>query len=262
MAANANLVREQSIECAICLQPCMQPVQLPCSHIFCFLCAKGTALQSRKCALCRGAIPDDFISKPFLFKKDATGKSAGNSEDPRYVWYYQGYNGWWQYDDRTCLEIEAAYANKEKSVDVLIAGSVYVIDFENEVQYQRHRSSRKRKIKRDLVSMPKKGVAGLQTSDSTTTSSNTDVASSGDGGPVEPQPDSQHSSPDAVVDVPPDLQRGVPIGQSHSSNLNPVVLLQRSLTEPAQNSIEVAGVGQMTRHQSMYTRSLDDEPME
>ena len=34
------------LECAICLNPCMQPVQLPCSHVFCFLCAKVSNFDS------------------------------------------------------------------------------------------------------------------------------------------------------------------------------------------------------------------------
>jgi len=80
----------------------------------------------------------------------------------RFVWYYEGRNGWWQYDDRTCAEIETAFANKTKLIDVLVAGSVYVIDLENQVQYQRHRQSRKRKIKRDVETANKKGIAGLQ----------------------------------------------------------------------------------------------------
>ena len=32
------------LECAVCLQPSIYPVQLPCSHVFCFLCVKGEKL--------------------------------------------------------------------------------------------------------------------------------------------------------------------------------------------------------------------------
>ena len=39
---------EVSIECAVCLQTCVYPVQLPCKHIFCFLCVKGVTLQSKR----------------------------------------------------------------------------------------------------------------------------------------------------------------------------------------------------------------------
>lgn len=40
-----HLVREDSEDCAICLQPCLQPVKLSCGHIFCFLCAKVSLTQ-------------------------------------------------------------------------------------------------------------------------------------------------------------------------------------------------------------------------
>lgn len=39
---------EVPIECAVCLQTCVYPVQLPCKHIFCFLCVKGVTLQSKR----------------------------------------------------------------------------------------------------------------------------------------------------------------------------------------------------------------------
>ncbi|KAH7976626.1 hypothetical protein HPB52_017026 [Rhipicephalus sanguineus] len=41
------------LECAICLQKCIHPARLPCGHIFCFLCVKGIANQSKRCAMCR-----------------------------------------------------------------------------------------------------------------------------------------------------------------------------------------------------------------
>ena len=33
------------LECAVCLQTCIHPVQLPCRHIFCYLCVKGVSTQ-------------------------------------------------------------------------------------------------------------------------------------------------------------------------------------------------------------------------
>ena len=36
---------KMEIECAVCLQPSIHPVRLPCNHIFCFLCVKGTILR-------------------------------------------------------------------------------------------------------------------------------------------------------------------------------------------------------------------------
>ena len=37
--------QEGPLECAVCLQTCIHPVQLPCRHIFCFLCVKGVSTQ-------------------------------------------------------------------------------------------------------------------------------------------------------------------------------------------------------------------------
>ncbi|VDO96627.1 unnamed protein product, partial [Schistosoma curassoni] len=42
-----------SLECSICLQNLVHPAQLPCGHIFCFLCIKGCAFHRRKCPMCR-----------------------------------------------------------------------------------------------------------------------------------------------------------------------------------------------------------------
>ena len=54
------------LECPVCLQTCLQPISLPCSHIFCFICAKGIASHSKKCALCRKKIPDGYLNSPVI----------------------------------------------------------------------------------------------------------------------------------------------------------------------------------------------------
>lgn len=81
--------------------------------------------------------------------------------------------GWWQYDQRTSQEIETAYKKGETSCEVSIAGRIYVIDFENMKQRQKFRELRVRQIKRDLVSIPKKGVSGIRLS--VRTSSNDEI---------------------------------------------------------------------------------------
>lgn len=158
-------------ECAICLQSCVHPVRLPCCHVFCFLCVKGASWHSKRCALCRQEIPEDFLERPVLLspeelKAAAAGLSrsgAAGSECCRdYAWYYEGRNGWWQYDERTTRELEEAFAKGRKSTEMLIAGFLYVADLENMVQYRRNEHGRRRKIKRDVVDIPKKGVAGLR----------------------------------------------------------------------------------------------------
>ncbi|XP_033645192.1 E3 ubiquitin-protein ligase rnf146-like [Asterias rubens] len=151
-------------ECAVCLQTCIHPVKLPCTHIFCFLCVKGAANQSRRCALCRQAIPVEYFNNPTLVGKDVkeTKEVDLETETDHYAWFYEGRNGWWQYDERTNVELEESYNAKKRSFELLIAGYMYVVDLDNMLQMRRHDQSRRRRIKRDLISAPKKGIAGLK----------------------------------------------------------------------------------------------------
>jgi len=150
---------EVPIECAVCLQTCVYPVQLPCKHIFCFLCVKGVTLQSKRCAMCRREIPPDYLYHPDLLSQ-AEGLTSGYEDGGQ--WFYEGRGGWWQYDQRTSVEIEAAMQREETRCELLIAGSLYIIDFEHMLQYRRNDPSRRRRIKRDQATGPKKGVAGLR----------------------------------------------------------------------------------------------------
>lgn len=70
--------------------------------------------------------------------------------------------GWWQYDERTSQEIEDAFKRPDKFCTILVAGYVYVVDFETMLQQRQNEPSRKRLVKRDLATIPKKGVAGLR----------------------------------------------------------------------------------------------------
>jgi len=153
-------LNEVPIECAVCLQTCVYPVQLPCKHIFCFLCVKGVTLQSKRCAMCRQEIPPDYLYHPDLLSQ--VQESETSSYEDGGQWFYEGRGGWWQYDQRTSVEIEAAMAREEERCELLIAGSLYIIDFEHMLQYRRNDPSRRRRIKRDQASGPKKGVAGLR----------------------------------------------------------------------------------------------------
>uniref|UniRef100_A0A1A7YHF8 E3 ubiquitin-protein ligase n=1 Tax=Iconisemion striatum TaxID=60296 RepID=A0A1A7YHF8_9TELE len=151
-------------ECAICLQSCVHPVCLPCSHVFCFLCVKGASWQSKRCALCRQEVPDDFLERPTLLSPEELKASAGGRGGAAsdHAWYYEGRNGWWQYDERTSRELEDAFSKGKKTAEMLIAGFLYVADLENMVQYRRNEHGRRRKMKRDILDIPKKGVAGLR----------------------------------------------------------------------------------------------------
>uniref|UniRef100_A0A1E1X3S9 E3 ubiquitin-protein ligase n=1 Tax=Amblyomma aureolatum TaxID=187763 RepID=A0A1E1X3S9_9ACAR len=148
------------LECAICLQKCIHPAKLPCGHIFCFLCVKGIANQSKRCAMCRQEIPADFTEKPELIPDPESEQESPTEES--YRWFYEGRNGWWQYDERTSGELEAACAKQERRCEVLIAGFLYIVDFEHMIQVRRNDISRRRRVKRDLASVPKKGIAGIR----------------------------------------------------------------------------------------------------
>ena len=77
-------------------------------------------------------------------------------------------------------------AREEERCELLIAGSLYIIDFEHMLQYRRNDPSRRRRIKRDQASGPKKGVAGLRL----------DVVEE----PQEDDPDADHDAGDAEAD--------------------------------------------------------------
>lgn len=47
-------------------------------------------------------------------------------------------------------------------MEILIVGHLYIIDFEHMHQYRLNDTQRRRRIKYDLISAPKKGVAGLK----------------------------------------------------------------------------------------------------
>ncbi|XP_026848462.1 E3 ubiquitin-protein ligase rnf146 isoform X1 [Drosophila persimilis] len=149
------------LECAVCLQTCIHPARLPCGHIFCFLCIKGVAYKNRRCAMCRREIPTEFLDNPTLVNGIEDIWATRATEDG-YQWYYEGRNGWWQYDYRTSQDIEEAFKKGEKSCSILVAGYVYVVDLEQLVQQRQNEPTRCRRVKRDLATIPKKGVAGLR----------------------------------------------------------------------------------------------------
>ncbi|XP_034238232.1 E3 ubiquitin-protein ligase RNF146 isoform X2 [Thrips palmi] len=156
-----SLCRAEAIpECAVCLQTCVHPARLPCSHIFCFLCLKGLVTQSRRCAMCRQDIPLDYLDHPQLLEIPTPAEKEAFEDG--YQWFYEGRSGWWQYDERTSRELEAAYKSGQRTCELLIVGQLYIADFDAMLQLRRNDLSRRRRIKRDLASIPKKGIAGLR----------------------------------------------------------------------------------------------------
>ena len=170
---------DSTLECAVCLQNCVHPIKLACEHIFCFLCAKGVANKNQPCPLCRQDISFSLIDKPRLVSID---EDTSNDEKIDIApndcsWFYEGRNGWWEYEERLVGEIEEAFQQSKNELNLddgtltnnslsefLIAGYMYVIDFNLMVQFRKDNPSRKRRIKRDQKDNIHnyKGVAGLR----------------------------------------------------------------------------------------------------
>ncbi|XP_026816811.1 E3 ubiquitin-protein ligase rnf146-like isoform X1 [Rhopalosiphum maidis] len=144
-------------ECPVCLGPVVFPVRTPCGHVFCFLCVKGAARQANRCPMCRQHIPIDFDKNPIILERQEV-----ETFDDGYQWFYEGKNGWWQYDKRTSEEIEHRYKLNVTKFDVLICGIMYTIDLNRNVQYNRENPTRRRKVKRENANnIAVKGIAGV-----------------------------------------------------------------------------------------------------
>jgi len=185
------------LDCCICLETALYPVDLPCSHKFCYLCIKGCYQTDQKCPLCRQSIPAKYIEKPKLLRKKSLKRSGSTSKSsfgkkkrpipstpmspsssatpsgssapeslpvsPTQVWFYQGRNGgWWQYDERTGAAIDEAVAKGENSLETVIAGNIYVLDLVGKVQILKNNPAIKRNMKQDSSLADSKGIAGLE----------------------------------------------------------------------------------------------------
>jgi len=121
------------------------------------------AEKEAKSGMDRGSIRDCVVQKQESGDSvsSATALETSTLDDVR--WYYEGRNGWWQYDDRTSIELETFHARGNSNCELLIAGFLYIINFEQMLQYRRSDPSRRRRILRDRVSaVPRKGIAGIR----------------------------------------------------------------------------------------------------
>ncbi|KAL0273145.1 UNVERIFIED_CONTAM: hypothetical protein PYX00_005889 [Menopon gallinae] len=185
------------LECAVCLQGCVHPAELPCGHVFCYLCIKGIVNRGSRCAMCRQDIPSDYLDNPRLLKPIEVDLASKAFEDG-HSWFYEGQNGWWQYDERTSSDLETAYQKGDRTCELLVAGYLYVADFDKMLQYRRSDSCKRRRIKRDIASTNKKGVAGLKFVKDSTSSTSSD-ASSNASTPVVQNPHIPNRPPEVVI---------------------------------------------------------------
>lgn len=125
------------------------------------------AFRSRRCALCRQDVDLKYFDNPDVVCFKAKPSSEDGHEETsevvdRYHWYYEGRNGWWQYEESSSAELEKARKEGKRSCELLIAGFLYFVDFEKMVQFRKTEPGRRRRIKRDVIDAEKKGVAGLR----------------------------------------------------------------------------------------------------
>ncbi|XP_059053997.1 E3 ubiquitin-protein ligase RNF146-A isoform X2 [Achroia grisella] len=130
--------------------------------------------------MCRTDIPSDYLDHPVLLENPSTLLENTQSDNEQYQWYYEGRNGWWKYDERSNIELEAAFNNGEMECTLLIAGALYNIDFQNMIQIRRNDPTRRRLVRRDQSTLQAKGIAGIKHVDSnkipqTKSSSDNDV---------------------------------------------------------------------------------------
>jgi E3 ubiquitin-protein ligase RNF146 len=116
------------------------------------------------------------------------------SDEKIFKWFYEGKtSGYWAFDERSNLELENAYndRNTTEKIVISIAGFAYCIDFTRLIQYPVKHPERIRKIKRseehrlNSGEFKIKGVAGLRvlerTQASSSSSSNSNECDHDDG---------------------------------------------------------------------------------
>lgn len=161
---------DEEVICSVCYDVLLHPIVLPCKHVFCFLCAKGAYQTARTCPMCRGAIPSFLIQNPQVDRSVA----ASSTTIDRF-WCYESnriHYTWWKFDKRTSEIVEKAYQDFQTDstkfqCETLIAGKMYVLDFQAKTQKVKFGFGKTRLIKRydDMNDGLDKilGTAGIKT---------------------------------------------------------------------------------------------------
>lgn len=166
--------------CDVCYDFLQYPVNLPCSHTFCFLCIKGAYFNNKLCPMCRSPIPDHIIKRPQVQqstnkKSQTINSSSSSSVQPNHLytnnkvyWCYESrreQKTWWKYDNRTSIALEELYQKYLTDIDqtfhdLQIAGEIYEIDFSTKRQYRKNHTGKKRLIIRSSELGPADVIVG------------------------------------------------------------------------------------------------------
>lgn len=149
--------RDYNKSCSVCWCQFEIPCQLECTHIFCFLCIKGSRF---KCPVCRTPFLKNYLTHPILVKP--ISPPAKDS----LVWFYSGEVShclfWWFYDTATNKILEEAWLKQIRQVNFTLSGHKFSVDFESMTQCNlRSPEFTIRHIKRDFGSAQARGIAGV-----------------------------------------------------------------------------------------------------
>lgn len=113
--------------CEICSQILQLPLNLPCKHVFCFLCVKSQVLTriGNNCHTCGVSFNSSIVKEPEI--RTFVPEVYKNP-----VWVYKTSNTvnneYWMYDDRTSSKLEKSFLAKESKLEVELMNRVYEID--------------------------------------------------------------------------------------------------------------------------------------
>jgi len=184
---------EEEEECCVCLQSYSLPHKLSCGHVFCFLCIKEIInVVAPTCPLCRAVVPTADIENAKMSTEDF------EKNQRVFQWEYSGKKGgWWAYEEAAMQQIEEycvhwvkgkvtaggpvkpatpaaavgfVVSDPSQCYEIEVGTRIYLIDFDNMVQYPKGQPHRQRKIRRKAKlqrSGSLKGQAGLFFDDNT-----------------------------------------------------------------------------------------------
>ncbi|CAL8137302.1 unnamed protein product [Orchesella dallaii] len=148
-------------QCTICGQHYTFPIELPCQHVFCFMCIKGEVIEhnTRNCPLCRAAFPMSVINYPVPINPNEIIDELNFATTRQ--WYYESRSGgWWRYDPITMSIVEEAYNNREERTMLKFGGQDYEINFNRMIQQRVGLPHIFRRITFEPV-VNAKGIAGI-----------------------------------------------------------------------------------------------------